>query len=95
MYASLRAVVDAVVVRFDKKTGNFEEKRVANLDVAFSAFKAALYLWKTSKVQVFDTRVGTPSPAIIATAVTTTTGSSAPAPVTVPADAAVEAPLTS
>ncbi len=43
--------VDAVVVRFDKVTGGFEEKRVANMHVAFSAFKAALYLWKMSKAE--------------------------------------------
>lgn len=48
--------VDAVAVRFDKKTGAFEEKRVANMEAAFSAFKAALYLWKVSKVELFTTR---------------------------------------
>ncbi len=48
--------MDAVAVRFDKKTGSFEEKRVANMDTAFSAFKAALYLWKVSKVDLFTTR---------------------------------------
>jgi hypothetical protein len=53
--------VDAVVVRFDKKSGMFEEKRVANIDVAFSAFKAALYLWKVNKVELFQTRVEGPT----------------------------------
>jgi hypothetical protein len=46
-----------MVVRFNKDSVGYEEKRVANLDVAFSAFKAALYLWKVSKVELFETRV--------------------------------------
>lgn len=48
-------IADAVVVRFDKRSGAFEEKRVGDLDAAFSAFKAALYLWKTTKQPLFVT----------------------------------------
>ena len=58
LLARVSPAVDALVVRFDKKTGAFEEKRVCNLDAAFSAFKAALYLWKVNKVELFETRVG-------------------------------------
>jgi hypothetical protein len=50
-----------LVVRLDKNTGAFEEKRVANLDTAFSAFKAALYLWKVDKVDLFQTKEDRPA----------------------------------
>ena len=39
-------VGEAWVVRFGKKTPEFEAKRVSDIDVAFDAFIAALQLWK-------------------------------------------------
>lgn len=39
-------VVGALAVRIDKKTGAVEEKEVADLDLAFHGFKAALLLWR-------------------------------------------------
>ncbi len=56
------AAVDAMVIRFDKTTGAFEEKHVNNLETAFSAFKAALYLWRVSKVELLDTRTAATAP---------------------------------
>lgn len=47
-----------MVVRFDKSSGEFEEKCVKDLDASFSAFKAALYLWRMSSLQQFDNSTG-------------------------------------
>ena len=47
--ASAPAVpIEALVVRFDKASGEAEVKRVADLSAAFDAFKAALVLWHVS-----------------------------------------------
>lgn len=43
-----------LVVRFDKETGAAEERVVRDLDTSFSAFKAALYLWRMGHVQQFE-----------------------------------------
>lgn len=45
MCVCISAVPQAMVVRFDKKTGAAEVKTVADLDVAFACFKAALFLF--------------------------------------------------
>ncbi len=43
-----------MVVRFDKATGEAEESTVKDLELSFSAFKAALYLWKVQHLQQFE-----------------------------------------
>jgi len=42
-------VTEAWAVRFGKKTPEFEARKVRNLDTAFNAFRAALYLWRAMK----------------------------------------------
>ena len=49
--------VGATVVRFDKTTGVAEVKSVKDLDASFAAFKAALYLWRTSNTQQFEVQM--------------------------------------
>jgi hypothetical protein len=39
--------VEGLVVRLDKATGQVFVSRIANLDLAFAAFKACLLLWHT------------------------------------------------
>ena len=48
-----------MVVRFDKQTGEPEESTVKDLELSFSAFKAALYLWKVQHMQQFVKRAHT------------------------------------
>ena len=43
------SVTEAWAVRFGKKEPEFEVRKVADLDTAFNAFRAALYLWRTMK----------------------------------------------
>ena len=43
------AVSEAWAVRFGKKTPEFEARKVGDLDTAFNAFRAALYLWRAMK----------------------------------------------
>jgi hypothetical protein len=38
-------VAEAHVVRFDRKTGAFEHKRIADIEQSFQAFKLCLTLW--------------------------------------------------
>ena len=43
------AVSEAWAVRFGKKTPEFEARKVGDLDTAFNAFRAVLYLWRAMK----------------------------------------------
>jgi ATP-dependent exoDNAse (exonuclease V) beta subunit len=46
-------VAEAWAVRFGKARPEFEARQVADLDSAFIAFRAALYLWKAMRGNVF------------------------------------------
>ena len=43
------SVTEAWAVRFGKKAPEFETRKVEDLDTAFIAFRAALYLWKAMR----------------------------------------------
>ena len=43
------SVTEAWAVRLGKKAPEFETRKVGDLDTAFIAFRAALYLWKAMR----------------------------------------------